>query len=130
MLHLILDFSHYVKGMAANRKLSRSIMDQSFYEFRRQLDYKTKWYGGELIIVDRFFASSKLCHSCHRRNEMLTLSDRHWTCVCGLAHDRDINAAINIERWMNNTVSSTGIDACFVPGSGTKNISSCETMPH
>jgi putative transposase len=119
----------HVKGMLANRKLSRHIMDQSFYEFRRQLSYKTKWYGSELIIVDRFFPSTKICNVCNKYNHELSLKDRYWTCSCGAFHDRDINAAINIEIWMS-TVSSTGIYACGAEGAGTKNYSSCETMQH
>jgi len=118
-----------VRGMAANRKWSRHIMDQSFYEFRRQLSYKAKWYGGELIVVDRFFASSKLCSSCGARKSDLTLKDREWTCPCGMLHDRDVNAAINIEMWMS-TVSSTGIDACGAEGADMRTRSSCETMRH
>lgn len=92
---------------------------QSFYEFRRQLSYKTKWYKGELIIVDRFFPSSKLCHACGEYKKELALSHREWTCICGILHDRDVNAAINIENWMS-TVSSTGIDACGAGGAGMK----------
>lgn len=119
-----------VKGMAANRKLSRHIMDQSFYEFRRQLSYKTKWYDGELIIVDRFFASSKRCNVCGEQNQELKLSDRHWTCIsCGSLHDRDINAAINIKTWMS-TVSSTEINACGAGSAGMKSLASCETIRH
>jgi putative transposase len=118
-----------VKGMMANQKLSRSIMDQSFYEFRRQLSYKTRWYGSELILVDRYFASSKLCHVCGMRNLDLTLRDRHWTCHCGVSHDRDVNAAINIKNWMS-TVSSTGINACGVGSAGMKSLTLCETIQH
>jgi putative transposase len=102
-----------VKGMVANRKLSRAISDQSFYEFRRQLTYKADWYGSEVIVVNRFFASSKRCHCCGEINQQLKLSDRDWQCICGVTHDRDLNAAINIEQYIKtNTVSSTGINAC------------------
>lgn len=102
-----------VKGMTANRKLSRHIMDQSFYELRRQLTYKSAWYGAQLLVVDRFYPSSKLCHSCGLKNEALTLSERSWTCVCGLSHDRDVNASMNLKNCLkNNTVSSTEIYAC------------------
>ena len=108
-----------VAGMVKNRKLSRHIMDQSFSEFRRQLEYKSSWYNSELIIADRFFPSSKMCSGCHEINNNLTLTDRHWICdCCGIAHDRDLNAAINLKNYKNNTVSSTEINACGVEGAG------------
>src|SRR3990167_579080 len=111
-----------VAGIAKNRKLSRHIMDQSFSEFRRQLEYKSAWYNSNLTIADRFFPSSKLCSACHEINNTLTLADRHWICDhCGIAHDRDLNAAINLENYAtnkNNTVSSTEINACGLEGSG------------
>jgi putative transposase len=118
-----------VKGMIKNRRLSRHIMDQSFYECRRQLAYKSKWYGSRLVVMDRFYPSSKLCSTCGEKNETFSLSDRRWRCRCGAEHDRDINAAMNIERMMMSTVSSTGIDACGVESSGTSNYLRCETMP-
>ena len=91
-------------------------MDRSFFEFRRQLAYKAAWYKSELIVANRFFPSSKKCHTCHGINDNLTLADRHWMCdCCGITHDRDLNAAINLE---NYTVSSTEINACGVEGSG------------
>jgi putative transposase len=96
-----------VKGMMKNRCLSRHIMDQSFYEFRRQLTYKCQLYGSKLYIADRFYPSSRLCNACNEKNTMLTLKDRNWICSCGAEHDRDINAAINLERIIG-TVSSTG----------------------
>lgn len=104
-----------ISGMIRNRKLSRSIMDQSFFEFRRQLEYKASLYQTEIIIADPFFASSKLCHTCKNKHEQLTLQDRHWTCAyCSMHHDRDLNAAINLENYIleKNTVSSIGINAC------------------
>jgi putative transposase len=110
-----------VKGMASNRKLSRHIMDQSFYEFRRQLEYKSSWYGSDLIVTDRFYPSSKLCSNCGIKKEDLKLSDREWICECGATHDRDINAAINIERYMS-TVSSTGFEACGEESAGSNSI--------
>lgn len=115
----------HVAGMIKNRKLSRHIMDQSFSEFRRQLEYKSNWYNSEVIIADRFFPSSKMCHACHTINAALTLSDRFWTCEhCGMTHDRDLNAAINLEKYSKekNTVSSTGIYACGEEGSGYANL--------
>ena len=106
-----------VKGMIKNRRLSRHIMDQSFYEFRRQLEYKSKWYGCDIIVADQFFPSSKRCHACHQINSNLKLSDRRWLCECGAEHDRDLNAAMNLEQ-LARTVSSTGIHACGEGSSG------------
>ena len=107
-----------VSGMASNRRLSRHIMDQSFYEFRRQLSYKSDWYETELVIAERFFPSSKRCSSCHEIYKDLTLSERYWTCShCSTYHDRDLNAAINLNTYLS-TASSAGIDACEVEGAG------------
>ena len=108
-----------VKGMMKNRKLSRSIADMSFYEFRRQLEYKLKFRNGNLIVADRFFASSKLCSECNFKNEELTLSHRTWTCQsCQTFHERDFNASMNLK---NLAVSSTVL-ACREEGNGNKNI--------
>lgn len=94
-----------VRGMLRNRRLSRSIADGAFYEFRRQLEYKSGIYGGTVVVADRWFASSKTCSDCGHRLEALPLSMRHWVCPeCGTYHDRDVNAAINLR---NNAVSST-----------------------
>ena len=89
-----------VAGMLANRHLSRAIADVGFFEFRRQLDYKTAMAGSTLVVADRWYASSKLCSVCGVKNEALTLSERIWTCAsCGTSHDRDINAAVNLARY-------------------------------
>lgn len=86
-----------VKNMVKNRRLAKAISDAGWGEFRRMVEYKAAWYGRTVIIVDRFFASSKLCNVCNEKNAMLTLSDREWKCpVCGTVHDRDRNAAVNI----------------------------------
>lgn len=87
-----------VKGMMKNHKLAESIQQLNFGEFRRLLTYKSEWYGRDLIVVDRFFPSSKLCSCCGFKKKDLSLSDREWKCDgCGTVHDRDINAAINIK---------------------------------
>ena len=100
-----------VKNMLKNHNLAKSISDVSWYEFRRMLEYKSQWYGSQLIIAPRFFASSKLCSSCGVKKEALALHERQWVCqACGSTHDRDINAAKNLLSW--STVSSTGINAC------------------
>lgn len=86
------------KGMMKNHKLARAVSDVSFYEFRRELEYKAKWYGKTIQAVDTFYPSSQLCHSCGYRNpEVKNLAIREWICPeCGKHHDRDLNAAINI----------------------------------
>lgn len=86
-----------VNGMMFNHKLAKSIQELSFYEFRRQLEYKCKWYGRKLVIIDRFYPSSKTCHNCRYIYKDLKLSDRKWICPhCGKLIDRDYNAAQNI----------------------------------
>lgn len=87
-----------VAGMLRNHCLALSIADAGFGEIRRQLSYKSEWYGGVLVEIDRFFPSSKLCRFCGCINSDLALADRIWTCDCGAVLDRDQNAALNIER--------------------------------
>jgi putative transposase len=87
-----------VAGMLKNHKLARAIADVGMSEFRRQIEYKAKWNGVAVVIAPRFFPSSKKCSACGRKNETLTLSDRQWVCECGVVHDRDLNAAINLVR--------------------------------
>lgn len=99
-----------VSGMLKNHKLSKAISNVGLFEFRRQIEYKSKWYGKTVRYANRFFPSSKLCSSCGSLKEDLKLSDRTYKCDCGNEIDRDLNAAINI-RDCKNTVSSTGINA-------------------
>jgi putative transposase len=113
-----------VKGMLSNRRLSRAIADMGFYELRRQLEYKVAWRGGQVVVVDRWYPSSKTCSCCGYRVENLTLDVRQWTCPgCGASHDRDLNAATNL---MNMAVSSTA-SACGGEGAGP--VRECETKP-
>jgi putative transposase len=86
-----------VKGMLRNRKLSRAISDVGFGELRRQLEYKSKIYGTQLIIANRWFPSSRTCSRCQSVKDSLSLSERTYKCdSCGLKIDRDLNAAKNL----------------------------------
>ena len=122
-----------VRGMMANRHLARSIADMSFFEFRRQLEYKAAMRGGQVWVADRFYPSSKTCSCCGHKLDDLPLSVRAWTCPsCSTHHDRDVNAAINLKTMAErhgtneplaqtiakaNAVSST-VSACGEEGSG------------
>jgi putative transposase len=87
----------HVSGMIRNRTLARAIADCGWGEFRRQLAYKCERYGRELVVIDRWYPSSKTCSACGHLLAELSLSTRHWTCPsCGARHNRDINAAQNI----------------------------------
>lgn len=85
-------------NMAKNHKLAKSISDASWGEFRRQLEYKANWYGKNIVRIDRFYPSSQLCSACGAKwSGTKDLSVRKWTCSeCGIEHDRDINASVNI----------------------------------
>lgn len=80
----------------ARAKLSRSVHDAAFSEFRRQVTYKALWNGKRLVLVNRFYPSSRLCSACGATNEDLRPAEHTWTCPCGVVHDRDLNAAINL----------------------------------
>jgi putative transposase len=86
-----------VSNMVRNRHLARAISSCGWGEFRRQLEYKCERYGRRLVVIDRWYPSSKTCSACGHRLTDLSLSTRHWRCpACGTRHDRDINAAKNI----------------------------------
>ena len=86
-----------VKNMVKNRKLAKAINDVGWGQFVTLLTYKAKWYGKNVLKVNRFFASSKICSHCHHKLDSLPLSVRHWVCPsCQTQHDRDINASNNI----------------------------------
>jgi putative transposase len=85
-----------VRSLVRNRSLARAIGDAAWGQLRSMLEYKAAWYGREVIAVDRFFPSSKLCSACGTLAEKLPLHVRAWTCGCGTVHDRDVNAAKNL----------------------------------
>jgi len=85
-----------VRNMVKNHTLARAISDASWSEFRSMLEYKAAWYGREVIAVDRWFPSSKLCSACGTLVGKMPLNVRTWTCDCGTTHDRDVNAAKNL----------------------------------
>jgi len=85
-----------VRNLVKNHGLARAISDASWTELRSILEYKCAWYGRELVVIDRWFPSSKLCGACGTVREKLPLNVREWTCDCGAVHDRDVNAARNI----------------------------------
>ena len=99
-------------GMVKNRKLAKSISDAGWSSFGNILSYKASWRGRTLQKVDRFFPSSRLCADCGAKNVSLQLSDREWVCTgCGVVHDRDENAAVNIENESLRLFGEGSIDA-------------------
>ena len=84
------------RNVAQKRGLNRSVLDAGFGEFRRQLEYKAARAGRALVVIDRWFPSSKTCSKCGHLLAKLSLGTRFWTCPsCRTRHDRDINAAKN-----------------------------------
>lgn len=91
-----------VKGLMKNKHNAKSIADSKWYEFRRQILYKSELYGIEVVLADRFYPSSKTCSCCGNYKKDLKLKDRTYICnKCGLKIDRDINAAINLANYQN-----------------------------
>ena len=87
-------------GQSAKSGLNKAILDMGWSEFKSMLEYKCEWYGKNLSVIGRFDPSSKTCSSCGSINKESILDDREWTCKkCGIKHDRDINAAINIRNF-------------------------------
>ncbi|GAA4300453.1 putative transposase [Actinomadura luteofluorescens] len=85
-----------VRNLLKNRRLARAISDAAWAELRSMLEYKCAWYGRDLVVIDRWFPSTKLCGTCGTVRTKLPLNFREWTCECGVVHDRDVNAARNI----------------------------------
>lgn len=120
-----------VSGMVKNRKLARAVSDVGFYEIRRQLEYKSKLYGNDLIIADRWFPSTKMYSSCGKKQD-IGLSNRRYECSCGLSIDRDLNAAINLNKvatdfgdTLNDFKSSVSPDLSGLNVDGSNIVSIC-----
>lgn len=94
-----------ISGMMKNKHLSKAIQNQKFYEFYRQLEYKCKDKGIQLIVADRWFPSSKLCSCCGNTKKDLKLSDRVYKCDCGNIIDRDFQASLNLKAYGEQFVS-------------------------
>lgn len=93
-------------NMMKNHCLARAISDVGMYEFRRQIEYKAKWNNREVVFVDKFYPSSKLCSECGHKKEDLTLADRTYDCLnCGLSICRDFNASLNLVKWYRESSS-------------------------
>ncbi|MEU6880834.1 transposase [Streptomyces sp. NPDC046712] len=87
------------KGRRRKAKLNQTIRDAAWGELLRQLRYKCEWYGRTLVIVDRFFPSTRRCSACHTKGPRLDVSVREWACEeCGVVHGRDVNAAVNLRN--------------------------------
>ena len=93
-----------VKGMMKNRHLSKAIQQQEFYEFRRQIEYKSKWNNITVVIADRWFPSSKLCSCCGNVKKDLKLTNRIYKCECGNVIDRDYQASLNLKMYGENVL--------------------------
>jgi putative transposase len=101
-----------VANLIRNRRLARAITDAAWAEFARQLRYKTAWLGGDLVVCDRWFPSTKTCSACGSVAEQVALRTRAFHCgACGVALDRDCNAATNLAAWAERTT----IEAAQVP---------------
>ena len=98
-----------ISGMMKNKHLSKAVQQQEFYEFRRQIEYKSAWNTIPVVIADRFFPSSKLCSCCGNIKKDLKLSDRIYKCECGNVIDRDYQAALNLKKYGENIVSQQSV---------------------
>ena len=107
-----------VKGMMANRQLAHPIADMGFHEFRRPLEYKDAMRGGGVVVADRWFASRKIGSHCEHKRDSLALSMHEWMCPeCGMTHDRDGNAATDLENYaVSSTVAACGGESAGLGG--------------
>jgi putative transposase len=110
-----------ITGMVRNRRLAKVISDAGFGEIRRHLAYKTVWNGGQLVVADRWYPSSKTCSGCGAVKAKLPLSARTFVCTaCGMVADRDVDAAINLKQYVarsgRETENGRGADRKTRPG--------------
>ena len=99
-----------VSGMMKNKHLSKVVQQQGFYEFRRQIEYKSTWNNIPVVIADRFFPSSKLCSCCGNVKKDLKLSDRVYKCeCCGNVIDRDFQASLNLKQYGENVLKQQSV---------------------
>ncbi|MGH9138807.1 MAG: IS607 family element RNA-guided endonuclease TnpB, partial [Acidimicrobiales bacterium] len=107
------------RGLPGARARRRGLADAALAEPRRQLRYKCGWYGSELVEADRWFASSKTCHRCDQVQDIGWAE--LWTCDgCGVTHQRDDNAAINLARWQPPAGDLGSVGAPVKQGAGRK----------
>jgi putative transposase len=107
--------------MIRNRRLARQIADTGFAELRRQLGYKTAWYGSALLAADQWYPSSKTCSACGTVKAKLALSARVFHCEhCGFRIDRDLNAARNLAALVNDVVAGSGPETGNARGGDTR----------
>ncbi|MBY3433415.1 transposase [Rhizobium laguerreae] len=120
-----------VRGMMRNRRRARATADMGLFETRRQMTYKASMRGGIVVAADKWFPSSKLCHCCGWKNEALTLKDRKWVCEgCGTEHDRDVNAAVNLENYaVRHITASSAVTACGGEGAGRRRKTAVKPSP-
>lgn len=118
-------YSHIViedlnmQAMSRTLHLGKSVMDLGWGLFRQWLQWESNKYGSEVIIADKWFASSKICNSCGNKNTLLQLSDREWVCPnCGCVIDRDYNAACNLRDYYLNNYNTAGIAEIYAYGDG------------
>lgn len=114
-------------GRSAKRGLARSVSDAALGEVLRQLGYKCAWYGRDFVQVSRWYPSSKTCGACGYVNPDVVLGVEEWTCPeCGAHHDRDLNAAVNIEReGLRILAERNGTAGCAGTGDATSSRKAC-----
>jgi putative transposase len=111
----------HIQGFLSDRRLAKATTDQALGEVARQLAYKARWYGTELVVADRWFPSSKTCSSCGRLHQKLQRSDTMFVCPsheCTLVIDRDLNAAVNLARWPDCIASISRLTHATGPSPG------------